>query len=39
VCLNLQFARLYPLDQKDLAPALLDIEFGVPVPSKVEIER
>ncbi|XP_028796263.1 translation initiation factor eIF-2B subunit alpha-like [Neltuma alba] len=34
-----KFARLYPLDQKDLAPALLPIDFGVPIPSKVEVER
>ncbi|CAI0470814.1 unnamed protein product [Linum tenue] len=34
----LQFARLYPLDQKDLGPALRPIEFGVPIPLKVEVE-
>ncbi|GAB4849989.1 hypothetical protein Ancab_029288 [Ancistrocladus abbreviatus] len=34
-----KFARLYPLDQKDMAPALLPIDFGVPIPSKVEVER
>ncbi|CAI0418877.1 unnamed protein product [Linum tenue] len=34
----LQFARLYPLDQKDMGPALRPIEFGVPIPSKVEVE-
>ncbi|KAG4396745.1 hypothetical protein GLYMA_19G262500v4 [Glycine max] len=34
-----KFARLYPLDQKDLAPALRPIDFGVPIPSKVEVER
>lgn len=34
-----KFARLYPLDQKDMAPALRPIDFGVPVPSKVEIEK
>lgn len=34
----LQFARLYPLDQKDMAPALRPIDFGVPIPSKVEVE-
>ncbi|XP_050234313.1 uncharacterized protein LOC126682620 [Mercurialis annua] len=33
-----KFARLYPLDQKDLAPALRPIDFGVPIPSKVEVE-
>ena len=33
-----QFARLYPLDQKDLAPALRPIDFGVPIPSGVEVE-
>ncbi|TKY64201.1 Translation initiation factor eIF-2B subunit alpha [Spatholobus suberectus] len=33
-----KFARLYPLDQKDLAPALRPVDFGVPVPSKVEVE-
>ncbi|OWM78021.1 hypothetical protein CDL15_Pgr018590 [Punica granatum] len=32
------FARLYPLDQKDMAPALRPIDFGVPIPSKVEVE-
>ena len=34
----LQFARLYPLDQKDMSPALRPIDFGVPIPSKVEVE-
>ncbi|KAJ0228921.1 hypothetical protein HA466_0320820 [Hirschfeldia incana] len=34
-----KFARLYPLDQKDLAPALRPVDFGVPVPIKVEVER
>lgn len=34
----LQFARLYPLDQKDMVPALRPIDFGVPIPSKVEVE-
>ncbi|KFK35689.1 hypothetical protein AALP_AA4G024400 [Arabis alpina] len=34
-----KFARLYPLDQKDLEPALRPIDFGVPVPPKVEVER
>ncbi|XP_027336043.1 translation initiation factor eIF-2B subunit alpha-like isoform X3 [Abrus precatorius] len=33
-----KFARLYPLDQKDLAPALRPVDFGVPIPSKVEVE-
>lgn len=33
-----KFARLYPLDQKDMAPALRPIEFGVPIPSEVEVE-
>ncbi|CAI0419306.1 unnamed protein product [Linum tenue] len=33
-----KFARLYPLDQKDMGPALRPIEFGVPIPSKVEVE-
>ncbi|XP_047957620.1 translation initiation factor eIF-2B subunit alpha-like [Salvia hispanica] len=33
-----KFARLYPLDQKDMVPALRPIEFGVPIPSKVEVE-
>nr|XP_029124328.1 translation initiation factor eIF-2B subunit alpha isoform X1 [Elaeis guineensis] len=37
-CELLQFARLYPLDQKDLAPALRSIDFGVPIPSGVEVE-
>lgn len=37
-CLALQFARLYPLDQKDMVPALRPIDFGVPIPSKVEVE-
>ncbi|KAF6146666.1 hypothetical protein GIB67_008952 [Kingdonia uniflora] len=32
------FARLYPLDQKDLAPALRPIDFGVPIPTGVEVE-
>ncbi|CAL9108127.1 uncharacterized protein LOC135619459 [Musa acuminata AAA Group] len=33
-----KFARLYPLDQKDLEPALHPIDFGVPIPSGVEVE-
>ncbi|KAI6671673.1 hypothetical protein NL676_006558 [Syzygium grande] len=33
-----KFARLYPLDQKDMAPALRPIDFGVPIPSKVDVE-
>ncbi|KAB1218283.1 Translation initiation factor eIF-2B subunit alpha [Morella rubra] len=33
------FACLYPLDQKDMAPALRPIDFGVSIPSKVEVER
>ncbi|XP_057981942.1 uncharacterized protein LOC131167132 [Malania oleifera] len=33
-----KFARLYPLDQKDMVPALRPIGFGVPIPSKVEVE-
>ncbi|KAK9131539.1 hypothetical protein Sjap_012026 [Stephania japonica] len=34
-----KFARLYPLDQKDMAPALRPIDFGVPVPPEVEVEK
>ncbi|KAI7752272.1 hypothetical protein M8C21_012785, partial [Ambrosia artemisiifolia] len=33
-----KFARLYPLDQKDMVPAARPIDFGVPIPSKVEVE-
>ncbi|XWS12218.1 hypothetical protein CRYUN_Cryun37aG0071000 [Craigia yunnanensis] len=33
-----RFARLYPLDQKDMGPALRTIDFGVPIPSKVDVE-
>ncbi|KAK6268321.1 hypothetical protein QUC31_012481 [Theobroma cacao] len=33
-----KFARLYPLDQKDMGPAIRPIDFGVPIPSKVEVE-
>ncbi|GER53618.1 translation initiation factor eif-2b alpha subunit [Striga asiatica] len=33
-----KFARLYPLDQKDMVPALRPIDFGVPIPSGVEVE-
>ncbi|CAA7395595.1 unnamed protein product [Spirodela intermedia] len=33
-----KFARLYPLDQKDLAPALRPIDFGVAVPAGAEVE-
>ncbi|KAM7256436.1 hypothetical protein ACFE04_012177 [Oxalis oulophora] len=36
---KLDFARLYPLDQKDMGPALRKIDFGVPIPSKVEVEK
>ncbi|KAI3948241.1 hypothetical protein MKX01_014840, partial [Papaver californicum] len=32
------FARLYPLDQKDFTPAFRPIDFGVPIPSGVEVE-
>ncbi|GJV66769.1 translation initiation factor eIF-2B subunit alpha-like protein [Tanacetum coccineum] len=34
-----QFTRLYPLDQKDMVAALRPVDFGVPIPSKVEVER
>ncbi|XP_077240891.1 uncharacterized protein LOC143881598 [Tasmannia lanceolata] len=34
-----KFARQYPLDQKDLGPALRPIEFGVPIPYGVEVEK
>ncbi|KAK9101639.1 hypothetical protein Scep_025069 [Stephania cephalantha] len=34
-----KFARLYPLDQKDMAPALRPIDFGVPIPPEVEVEK
>ncbi|PPD86297.1 hypothetical protein GOBAR_DD16761 [Gossypium barbadense] len=33
-----EFARHYPLDQKDMSPARRPIDFGVPIPSKVEVE-
>jgi translation initiation factor eIF-2B subunit alpha len=33
-----QFARLYPLDQKDMTPAHRPIDFGVPIPIGVEVE-
>ncbi|KAL4584469.1 hypothetical protein LXL04_009071 [Taraxacum kok-saghyz] len=33
-----KFARLYPLNQKDMVPALKPIDFGVPIPLKVEVE-
>ncbi|CAN1287270.1 Translation initiation factor eIF-2B subunit alpha [Linum perenne] len=33
-----KFARLYPLSQKDMEPALRPINFGVPIPAKVEVE-
>lgn len=33
-----KFARLYPLDQKDMVPALRPVDFGVPIPSKVDQE-
>ncbi|XP_062202706.1 uncharacterized protein LOC133905030 [Phragmites australis] len=33
-----KFARLYPLDQKDMTPAHRPIDFGVPVPDGVEVE-
>lgn len=36
--LSVQFARLYPLDQKDMAPALRPIDFSIPIPAKVEVE-
>jgi translation initiation factor eIF-2B subunit alpha len=33
-----KFARLYPLDQKDMTPAHRPIDFGVPIPAGVEVE-
>ncbi|VAI29163.1 unnamed protein product [Triticum turgidum subsp. durum] len=33
-----KFARLYPLDQKDMTPAHRPINFGVPIPAGVEVE-
>ncbi|CAN6351763.1 unnamed protein product [Urochloa humidicola] len=33
-----KFARLYPLDQKDMTPAHRPIDFGVPIPTGVEVE-
>uniref|UniRef100_A0A0D6QZX2 Translation initiation factor eIF2B subunit alpha n=1 Tax=Araucaria cunninghamii TaxID=56994 RepID=A0A0D6QZX2_ARACU len=33
-----KFARLYPLDQTDMSPAPCPIDFGVPVPSSVDVE-
>ena len=30
---------MYPLDQKDLEPAIRPIDFGVPIPSGVEVEE
>ncbi|KAL5998085.1 hypothetical protein ACLOJK_009020 [Asimina triloba] len=34
-----KFARLYPLDQKDLPPAVRPIDFGLPIPAGVEVEK
>ncbi|GFY97249.1 NagB/RpiA/CoA transferase-like superfamily protein [Actinidia rufa] len=36
--ISCKFARLCPLDQKDMAPALRPIPSSVPIPSKVEVE-
>lgn len=33
-----KFARLYPLDQRDMSPVPCMISFGVPVPNSVEVE-
>lgn len=33
-----KFARLYPLDQKDLAPALRPVDFGMAIPAGAEVE-
>ncbi|KAL5998101.1 hypothetical protein ACLOJK_009036 [Asimina triloba] len=37
--IRLFFARMYPLDQKDLAPAVRPIDFGAPIPAGVEVEK
>ncbi|KAL5998087.1 hypothetical protein ACLOJK_009022 [Asimina triloba] len=34
-----KFARLYPLDPKDPAPAVPPIDFGAPIPAGVEVEK
>ncbi|XP_045813047.1 protein ENHANCED DOWNY MILDEW 2-like isoform X3 [Trifolium pratense] len=33
-----EFSRHYPLDQKDLVPAIRPVDFGVPNPLKVDVE-
>nr|GEV75486.1 copia-type polyprotein [Tanacetum cinerariifolium] len=37
--ISYEFARIYPIDQKDMVPALRPVDFRVPIPSKVEIDR
>nr|KAJ0225376.1 hypothetical protein LSAT_V11C100003440 [Lactuca sativa] len=34
-----KFARLYPLNQKDMVAALKPIDFGVPIPLKVRLKH
>jgi len=38
-CDFLQFARLYPLDQRDMSPAPRHADFLVPVPQTVNVEN
>ena len=40
-CGNLvvQFARLYPLDQRDMSPAPRHVDFLVPIPQTVNVEN
>nr|GEV11162.1 hypothetical protein [Tanacetum cinerariifolium] len=37
--ISYEFARIYPIDKKDTVPALRPVDFGVPIPSKVETDR
>nr|GEX12935.1 retrovirus-related Pol polyprotein from transposon TNT 1-94 [Tanacetum cinerariifolium] len=37
--ISYEFARIYPIDQKDMVPALRPVDFRVPIPSKVKIDR
>ncbi|KAL6010554.1 hypothetical protein ACLOJK_000988 [Asimina triloba] len=34
-----KLVRLYPLDQKDLAPAICPIDFGILIPAGMEVEK
>lgn len=38
-CSSAQFARLYPLEQRDLGPSPCHVEFVEPVPEDAKVEN